>query len=315
MSLIQEALKRQKEEAEQAQLAIKVKTGAPSLPPRTAPPLSAPLQVAAIPPKATPAPSAPPPLPLIPQSAPPPMPQPAEAAAEEAPLAETEPREQKKALSKLAIVLVLILLLIVGGIVLAYLGWTKMRASIANKAQTALLPAVTQALATAVQTAATTQQAVATQQVPTPVAPGTQTPAVAPPAAPATPQTAVAPVAPPQAVATQAAAVVKVPAPAATTQTVAAVQNPPPPAAASNAAVAPVSVTPLPGVKAPVTWPPMKLTAIIGKGKKGTARLNGQLLVVGEELDGVTLVELSEHGVVLEYKGEHQNLKLGGTIP
>jgi hypothetical protein len=298
MSLIQEALKRQKEEAEQAQVALKVKTGAPTPPPRAAVPMSAPLQVAPIPPRA--GPSAPPPLPSIPQPVPI-LPQRAEPAAEEAPPpAEIEPQEQKKALSKLAIVLVLILLLIVGGIILAYLGWTKMRASLAAKAQTALLPAVTQMLATAGHTVTTTAQAVATQHIA--AATGTQTPTVAP-----------------QPVSTQTVAVAQPPAQAATQQ-VATVQTPPAPPPAQPVAQTNVAAVPAPpptpaAVKASLTWPPMKLTAIIGKGKKGTARLNGQLLVVGEEIDGVRLVELSEYGVVIEYKGERQNLKLGGSLP
>ena len=68
-----------------------------------------------------------------------------------------------------------------------------------------------------------------------------------------------------------------------------------------------------PPVKPPVEWPPLKLTAILGKGMKGAARINGQVVLVGETVEGVTLVQVNEQNVLLEFEGEKVSLRIGAS--
>jgi hypothetical protein len=112
------------------------------------------------------------------------------------------------------------------------------------------------------------------------------------------------------AIATQAPPIVRAAAPALPTNTAVETQNV---ALASNP-VPPVLFQ-MADVKPEVRWPALKLTAIAGKGTRGTARINGKLILVGESIDDVTLVELGEQSVVLEFQSQKQTLKIGGSLP
>lgn len=74
----------------------------------------------------------------------------------------------------------------------------------------------------------------------------------------------------------------------------------------------PVIVRP-PPPKPAIEWPSLKLTAIAGKGVKGAARINGQVVMVGESVEDVTLIEINEQNVVLVFKGETNTLRIGTT--
>lgn len=63
-----------------------------------------------------------------------------------------------------------------------------------------------------------------------------------------------------------------------------------------------------------IEWPPLSLTALMGKGTKGSARINGELLGVGDEIEGVVFKAVGNNGVYLEYKGKTRFLKRGQTL-
>ncbi len=59
-----------------------------------------------------------------------------------------------------------------------------------------------------------------------------------------------------------------------------------------------------------VRWPKLKLTGfgIPSNSKIGFAIINGKHLIVGGTINGATLVEILDHGVLVEYKGETKTL-------
>lgn len=67
---------------------------------------------------------------------------------------------------------------------------------------------------------------------------------------------------------------------------------------------------------APVQWPSLKLTAILASPNsgEGTARINNQMMFVGGQISGVTLVEIRSEGVLLKYGKETRFLKMGGVL-
>lgn len=71
--------------------------------------------------------------------------------------------------------------------------------------------------------------------------------------------------------------------------------------------VAAVPVTPVPVPHD--GWPDLMLSALAASGKRNyCAILNGQLLGVGEQVDGVTIRSIRPNGVVLEYQGQRRLL-------
>ncbi len=64
-----------------------------------------------------------------------------------------------------------------------------------------------------------------------------------------------------------------------------------------------------------VRWPRLKLTGfgIPADGEIGFAIINGKYVVDGEKANGVTVVEIFEHGVRVEYKGETKTLSVDLT--
>jgi hypothetical protein len=66
----------------------------------------------------------------------------------------------------------------------------------------------------------------------------------------------------------------------------------------------------------PVVWPRLKLSAVfsnLGSGQSG-ARLNNRLILLGDQIDGVTLVEIRRDSVVLKCGQETRSLKMGMTL-
>ena len=61
-----------------------------------------------------------------------------------------------------------------------------------------------------------------------------------------------------------------------------------------------------------VRWPRLKLTGfgIPADGEIGFAIINGKHVVEGGEANGATVVEILEHGVRVEYKGETKTLAI-----
>lgn len=261
MSLIQEALKRQREEQGQS-----------------------PPPVAAQPPPAAPVP---PPLPVAPPPAAPAArpvrhnalslagstPRDAAAAdgAEEAGASQTEAlaaanEPRSRSWRTLIGVLVLILLLAAGGI------WMTLYA--------------------VRQLAASKQPPAAAAVQPPPAAPAAPQPAPAAPAAPA-PVAAVKP-APPV--------------------------TPAEPAPKPQPAVEPVVQPSLPPAppkppepKAAEPWPPLTVTALVGKGARGAAVINGKVVGVGETIEGVEVLSIGAQSVSLGYRGAQQVVKVGGA--
>jgi hypothetical protein len=65
---------------------------------------------------------------------------------------------------------------------------------------------------------------------------------------------------------------------------------------------------------APAVWPHVTLTGVVGKGIRGAATLNGQIVAVGESIAGAEVVYIGDEGVKLEFGSEERHLKIGQTI-
>ena len=62
------------------------------------------------------------------------------------------------------------------------------------------------------------------------------------------------------------------------------------------------------------SWPSIQLTGMagaIGTDEAGSAILNGRLIAINQPIEGAILVEISNSGVVLEYKKERKLLRVG----
>ena len=69
-------------------------------------------------------------------------------------------------------------------------------------------------------------------------------------------------------------------------------------------------------VPGPTTWPRLKLSAVfsnVGSGQSG-ARLNNRLILLGDQIDGVTLIEIRRDSVVLKCGQETRSLKMGAML-
>lgn len=62
-------------------------------------------------------------------------------------------------------------------------------------------------------------------------------------------------------------------------------------------------------------WPSLKLTGMLSNvnAGEGAARINKQMVFVGGQIEGVTLVEIRSDGVLLKYGKETRFLKMGGV--
>jgi hypothetical protein len=119
-------------------------------------------------------------------------------------------------------------------------------------------------------------------------------------------------------VATSTAIVAVVPAPsplpppvAAATVPVASTTAPPVVASTPATASATQAVQTAPQPKLPVEWPLLALKGVIGRGAGGSAIINDQVVAVNEAVDGVVVMAVKNQGVELEYKGEKRFLKVG----
>ncbi len=66
----------------------------------------------------------------------------------------------------------------------------------------------------------------------------------------------------------------------------------------------------------PAVWPRLKLSAVFsnaGSGQSG-ARLNNRLVLLGDLIEGVILVEIQSDGVVLKCGNETRSLRMGQTL-
>ncbi len=75
-----------------------------------------------------------------------------------------------------------------------------------------------------------------------------------------------------------------------------------------------LTVTPPPPVRA--QWPVLKLTGILSSfnAAEGAARINDQMIFVGGQIAGATLLEVHTDGVLLSYGDETKLLKMGGVL-
>lgn len=79
----------------------------------------------------------------------------------------------------------------------------------------------------------------------------------------------------------------------------------PPPAAPPTAL--PRSSEPVPApAPEPVVWPDIRIQAAMGHGEGGSVLINGGIVPVGETHRGVRIIEITERGVRLEYRGEQR---------
>lgn len=62
-----------------------------------------------------------------------------------------------------------------------------------------------------------------------------------------------------------------------------------------------------------IEWPALTLTAVMGNGKKGSAMINGQLISIGDQIEGVEFVGVGKNGIYVQYKGVSRFLKRGQT--
>ncbi len=75
------------------------------------------------------------------------------------------------------------------------------------------------------------------------------------------------------------------------------------------------SVRAKPAVK-PVAWPSLRLTGFMGarNAGRGAALINGRVVEAGELIEGVTVLMVRRDGVELEYQGERRFLKQNAPI-
>ena len=78
------------------------------------------------------------------------------------------------------------------------------------------------------------------------------------------------------------------------------------PVPAGEAGGSPVAASP---------WPSIRLASLALAGGNSSAILNGKLIMVGEDIEGATLVEVDARGVTLERDGERRFLKMGDALP
>lgn len=71
------------------------------------------------------------------------------------------------------------------------------------------------------------------------------------------------------------------------------------------------AVVPPPIPPAPAVWPILKVNALLKTSKMGSVRLNNSDLLVGDEIDGVRVVDIDSSMVTLQYKGETRKLRTG----
>jgi hypothetical protein len=61
----------------------------------------------------------------------------------------------------------------------------------------------------------------------------------------------------------------------------------------------------------PVEWPFIAVTGVFHTDRGGSAILNGEIINIGDRIEGVKLIAIEKQKVILEYKGEKQSLSSG----
>ncbi len=73
-----------------------------------------------------------------------------------------------------------------------------------------------------------------------------------------------------------------------------------------------VELAPLPSPPEPVLWPRLAVSGILQlPGGECSARINGNLLMAGDVVEGATVVEVTRRQVVMVYQGETNALRVG----
>jgi hypothetical protein len=102
-----------------------------------------------------------------------------------------------------------------------------------------------------------------------------------------------------------------------------AIQQAPPetapavPASAATTTQAAAAVTPQPPPateKSEARWPALKLAGVMGKGKTGSAIINGRVVSVGESINDAKVLVVEGQGIRIEFQGEVRYLKVGKTL-
>ncbi len=65
--------------------------------------------------------------------------------------------------------------------------------------------------------------------------------------------------------------------------------------------------------KTVLIWPNVVVTGIAGQGSKGSAIINGHIVPVGESIHDITVVSIGVQGVLLQYQGETQFVRVGSS--
>ena len=66
----------------------------------------------------------------------------------------------------------------------------------------------------------------------------------------------------------------------------------------------------------PLQWPTLKLTGLLSSlnAGEGAARINNQMVFIGGQIEGVTLIKIGSDGIYLKYGDETRFLKVGGVL-
>lgn len=139
------------------------------------------------------------------------------------------------------------------------------------------------------------------------------TPVVTTPAAPAATTTTAANVTEAEPVPPPAAAAASPEVPAAPPAAPAVSATPVAPATTAAPAAPSASPTNAVSAKAPVVWPRLAVSGVIGSTKagRGTVLINNQMVAVGESIEGAKVLAVTKQGVTLTYSGETRTLSVG----
>lgn len=99
----------------------------------------------------------------------------------------------------------------------------------------------------------------------------------------------------------------------------AAIEAPPVPLATQrpaprSPATPSVARTPTMLAKPSAVWPALTLSGVIGRGQAGSAVINGEVVGVGDVIEGVKVIAIRPQGVELECQAERQFMKVGSVL-
>ncbi len=93
----------------------------------------------------------------------------------------------------------------------------------------------------------------------------------------------------------------------------------PPPVVTATAPEPPIAAVPAvaptaPEPPAPVKWPDITISGVVGKELKGAVFVGGKVYGVNETVSGIRIVAIKSQGALLEYQGETRLAKVGQPI-